>query len=160
MTVCKDKIMQCYAYLLSMPGVPLVFYPHWVTFKDAIIPLINARYKTGVHSESSVNDNCGDGSYQATIYGTNGEIRLLVGPNSGYNNTPSGYTLAGKGINYGVYYKTTSPRNDKDKDRTPVPQGVEAVKSVKTNGEKFIQNGHLYIRLGENVYDVTGRLVK
>ena len=160
MSLCRDKVLQCNAYLLSMPGVPCVFWPHWVTFKDEIKAMINARYKTGVHSESSVNDETGDGFYKATIYGTNGEIRLLLGPNSGYDSTPSGYTLAVKGVNYGVYYKSDGSRNDKDKDRTPVPQGVEAVKSVKANGEKFIRNGHLYIRLGENVYDVTGRLVK
>ena len=162
MTVCHDKIMQCYAYLLSMPGVPLVFYPHWVTFKDAIKPLINARYKAGVHSESGVNDECGDGYYKATIYGKNGEIRLLVGPNSGYNNTPSGYTLAGKGINYGVYYKTTSERGDKDTERTDRTEDVEEVKDHQSTlkGEKFIKDGQLYIRCGEQVFNVMGQAVK
>lgn len=162
MTVCRDKIMQCYAYLLSMPGVPLVFYPHWVTFKDELKPLINARYKTGVHSESSVNDECGNGYYKATIYGKNGEIRLLVGPNSGYNSTPSGYTLAGKGNNYGVYYKTTSARGDKNTERTDRTQGIEEANGEwqKAKGEKFIENGQLYIRCGEQVYDIMGNRVK
>lgn len=162
MTVCRDKVMQCYAYLLSMPGVPLVFYPHWVTFKDAIKPLINARYKTGVHSESSVSDECGDGYYKATIYGKNGEIRLLVGPNSGYNSTPTGYTLAGKGTNYGVYYKTTSARGDKNTERTDRTQGIEMANGEwqKAKGEKFIENGQLYIRCGEQVYDIMGNRVR
>lgn len=123
MTVCKDKIMQCYAYLLSMPGVPLVFFPHWVTFKDPIKKMINARYKTGVHSESAVSDEAGNGYYKATITGTNGEIRLLVGPNSGYNDTPAGFTLASKGTNYGVYYKTNSSRGDKNTERVDVASG-------------------------------------
>ncbi len=162
MTVCRDKIMQCYAYLLSMPGVPLVFYPHWVTFKDEIKPLINARYKTGVHSESSVSDECGNGYYKATITGKNGEIRLLVGPNSGYNSTPSGYTLAGRGNNYGVYYKTTSARGDKNTERTDRTQGIEEANGEwqKAKGEKFIENGQLYIRCGEQVYDIMGNRVK
>lgn len=162
MTVCRDKIMQCYAYLLSMPGVPLVFWPHWVTFKDAIKPLINARYKTGVHSESAVSDECGNGYYKATITGTHGEIRLLVGPNSGYNSTPSGYTLAGKGTNYGVYYKSDGTRGSKDTERQDRTQGVEETKveNQKANAKKFIQNGHLYFRCGEKVYDGMGRLVK
>ena len=163
MTVCRDKVMQCYAYLLSMPGVPLVFYPHWVTFKDAIKPLINARYKTGVHSESSVNDECGDGYYKATIYGKNGEIRLLVGPNSGYNATPSGFILAGRGVNYGVYYKTTSARGDKNTERADLTQDVEEVESGMQNverGVKFIENGQLYIRCGEQVFDIMGNRVR
>ena len=162
MTICRDKIKQCYAYMLSMPGVPCVFWPHWVTFKEQLKPLINARYKTGVHSESSVSDECGKGYYKATITGTNGEIRLLLGPNSGYNSTPSGYTLAGKGTNYGVYYKTTSARGDKNTERKDRTQGIEDVESgvSKVKSEKFIENGQLYIRCGEQVFDIMGRLVK
>ena len=155
------KIQQCYAYILSMPGVPCVFYPHWVKYKEQLKPMINARYKTGVHSESAVSDEAGSGYYKATITGTNGEIRLLVGPNSGYGTTPAGYTLAVKGENYGVYYKVNSPRGDKDKNRTP--QGVEDVQGDEEQhikGEKFVENGQLFIRCGEQVFDVMGRRVK
>ena len=162
MTVCKDKILQCYAYLLSMPGVPLVFYPHWVSFKDPIKKMINARYKTGVHSESAVSDEAGNGYYKATITGTNGEIRLLVGPNSGYNDTPAGFTLASKGTNYGVYYKTNSSRGDKntervDRSQTPV---VNVLSDAPVKGEKFIKDGKMYIRCDEQVFDIMGRKVR
>lgn len=162
MTVCRDKIMQCYAYLLSMPGVPLVFWPHWVTFKDDLKKMLNARYKTGVHSESSVSDECGNGYYKATITGKNGEIRVLIGPNSGYGTTPSGYTLAVKGTNYGVYYKSDGTRGDKNTERKPITQGIEEVNG-QTNvvkGEKFMENGQLYIRCGERVYDGMGRRIQ
>ena len=161
MTVCGDKILQCYAYLLSMPGVPCVFFPHWKTFKDPIKAMINARYKTGVHSESSVSDEAGNGYYKATITGTNGTIRLLVGPNSGYNDTPSGYTLASKGTNYGVYYKTNSARGDKNTERVDRTQGIEEInESSSIRGEKFMENGQLFIRCGEQVFDIMGRKVK
>lgn len=163
MTVCRDKILQCYAYMLSMPGVPCVFWPHWVTFKDEIKKMINARYKTGVHSESSVSDDCGNGFYKATITGKNGQIRLLVGPNSGYNSTPDGFTLASKGVNYGVYYKMNTPRGDKDTERQPIVQGIEDVQSDKaqsTKGVKFIKDGQLLIQVGEQVYDAMGNRVK
>ena len=123
--------------------------------------MINARYKTGVHSESAVSDESGNGYYKATISGTNGEIRVLIGPNSGYGTTPSGFTKAVTGENYGVYYRVNSPRGDKDKNRTP--QGIEIVESQKSKvegGEKFIENGQLYIRCGEQVFDAMGRLVK
>ena len=164
MTVCHDKIPQCYAFLLSMPGVPLVFWPHWVTFKDEIKAMINARYKTGVHSQSAVSDESGTNFYKATITGTNGQIRLLIGPDSGYENTPDGFTLAQKGVNYGVYIKLNSPRGDKDQSRQPiVPQGIEEVQSdnvQSAKGEKFLQDGKLYIRCGEQVFDLMGRKVK
>ena len=86
---------------------------------------------------------------------------MLVGPNSGYGTTPAGYTLAVKGENYGVYYKVNSPRGDKDKNRTP--QGVEDVQGDEEQhikGEKFVENGQLFIRCGEQVFDVMGRRVK
>ena len=154
------KIQQCYAYLLSMPGIPCVFYPHWVTFKDKIKPMINARYKTGVHSESYVEDEAGNGFYKATVKGDNGEIRVLIGPNSGYGSTPSGFTKAVTGENYGVYYKLYSSRGDKDKERKNLVESVDEVQSDKTHGTKFIQDGKLYIRLGDQVFDAMGRLVK
>lgn len=164
MGLCADKLMQAHAYMLSMPGVPCVFWPHWVTFKEPIKKMINARYKTGVHSESSVTDeSVGDGYYKATINGTNGSIRLLLGRNSGYDSTPQGYTLAVKGTNYGVYYKMNSARGDKDTERTPIVQGIENTtsdSSLKAKGEKFIENGNLYIRCGEQVFDAFGRKVK
>ena len=163
MGLCADKLMQSHAYMLSMPGVPCVFWPHWVTFKEPIKKMINARYKAGVHSESAVSDEAGNGFYKATITGTNGSIRLLLGPNSGYNTTPQGYTLAVKGVNYGVYYKMNSARGDKDTERTPIVQGIENTtsdSSLKAKGEKFIENGNLYIRCGEQVFDAFGRKVK
>ena len=161
MTVCKDKIMQCYAYLLSMPGVPLVFFPHWVTFKDPIKKMLNARCKTGVHSESAVSDEAGNGYYKATITGTNGEIRLLVGPNSGYNDTPAGFTLASKGTNYGVYYKTNSSRGDKNTERVDRSQSPveDVLADTPVKGEKFIKDGKMYIRCDKRTYDVFGQLI-
>ena len=162
MGVCRDKVLQCNAYMLSMPGVPCVFWPHWVTFKEEIKAMVNARYKTGVHSESSVSEESkGSGFYKATITGTNGKIRLLLGPNSGYNTTPSGYKLAVKGVNYGVYYKTDGTRGDKDTERHDWTQSVDKVTEQPASaGEKFIRDGRLYIRCGEQVFDATGRLVK
>ena len=76
--------------------------------------------------------------------------------------TPSGYTLATKGVNYGVYYKMTSPRGDKDKERQPVPQGIEEINTngEKAKGEKFLQDGRLFIRCGEQVFDIMGHKVK
>ena len=156
----KAKVLQCNAFILSMPGVPCVFFPHWITFKKEIKAMIDARYKTGVHSQSRVEDEAGHDYYKATIYGTNGEIRLLMGPASGYNTTPAGYTLASKGVNYGVYYKMTTPRGSKETERTPIAEGIEDVfeNQDAVKAEKFIQNGQLYIRLGDKVYDIMGRV--
>ena len=156
-----DKVMQCNAFLLSMPGIPCIFYPHWVTFKDDLKKLINARYKAGVHSESAVDDEAGNGFYKATITGTNGSIRLLLGPNSGYNTTPSGYTLAAKGTNWGVYYQTTNPIGDKCDNRTPISHThIEVVKGEKTDCQKIMQDGHIYLIKNGQWFNALGQRVK
>ena len=103
----KDRVLGANAFILSMPGVPCVFYPHWAKYKDAIGKMILARKAAGVHSESLVSDEAGNGYYKATITGKHGSIRLLLGPNSGFNTTPQGYTLAYKGGNFAMYYTST-----------------------------------------------------
>ncbi|MBR5327136.1 MAG: starch-binding protein [Paludibacteraceae bacterium] len=103
----KDRVLGANAFILSMPGVPCVFYPHWAKYKDAIGKMVLARKAAGVHSESQVSDEAGNGYYKATITGHHGSIRLLLGPNSGYNTTPAGYKLAYKGGNFAMYYTTT-----------------------------------------------------
>lgn len=103
----KDRVLGANAYILSRPGIPCVFWPHWVKYKDEINKMIMARQITGVHSESTSDEEAGDGYYKTTVYGKKGSIRLLLGPNSGYGTTPSGYSLAYKGGNFAMYYKTT-----------------------------------------------------
>lgn len=102
----KSLVLQCNAYILSMPGIPCVFYPHWVKYKEQIKPMIMARKLAGVHSESAVSDEATGSSYKATITGKTGSIVMYLG--SAYNDAaPSGYTLACKDAGYAVYYKTT-----------------------------------------------------
>lgn len=102
----KSLILQCNAYILSMPGIPCVFYPHWVKYKEEIKPMIMARKLAGVHSESAVSDEAANGYYKATITGKTGSIVMYLG--SAYTDAaPSGYTLACKDAGYAVYYKTT-----------------------------------------------------
>ena len=86
----------------------------------------------------------------------------MLGPNSGYNTTPSGFTLASKGTNYGVYYKTNTARGDKDAERTPITTAIDEVNEGQdaVKAEKFIQNGLLYIRIGDKIYDVMGRSIR
>lgn len=100
------KVIRANAFILAMPGVPCVFYPHWATFKDEIKAMIDARHATRVHSESEVLDEAGDGYYRATITGKNGTIKLFLGPNSGWQNCPEGYKAAYVGNDAGFYYQT------------------------------------------------------
>ena len=139
----QSVMLQCNAYLLSMPGVPCVFWPHWVKYKSEIKAMINARRMAGVHSESSVQEESGNGYYRATVQGKYGSVKLMLGT-AANDAAPAGYTQAVKGTDYAMYYTGTGP------------QGVENVQSEQ-KGEKFIENGQLYIRCGEHVFDAQGR---
>ena len=100
----KHKIMQAYAYLLSMPGVPCVFYPHWKSFPTEINALIDARHAVGVNSTSAVDDSeTGDNTYRAAIQGTKGYLILRVGADIYGHEPGSDYKIAAEGYGYRVY---------------------------------------------------------
>jgi alpha-amylase len=149
----KDFVLQASAYMLMMPGVPCVFYPHWVSYKEEINELIAVRKRAGIHSESQVlEEESGQYKYHATIQGHRGKVIVRVGK---YRSTtqPEGYELAVEGGSRGAYTVYIQMN----------PQGVEqpaADSSIKGRGEKFLEDGKLYIRVGERVYDITGNKIQ
>lgn len=153
----QELMLQCNAYLLSMPGVPCVFYPHWVKYKAELKEMIKARWIAGVHSESKVQDeSSGSGYYKATIVGKTGSIKLMIGANSGYATTPSGYIKAYAGNNCGVYYQGTGqwPRQKIITDLEIAEPTVLIQKS-----EKLLINNRLYIRYNDELYDMLGNKI-
>ena len=102
----KARLLQCNAFILSMPGVPCVFYPHWKEYKSEITPMVLARKAVGVHSESSVSDEGDASGYRATVTGTNGTLVLELG--NRVSTTKSGYTKAASGTGYAMWIKTNT----------------------------------------------------
>lgn len=105
----KDKTLQANAYILSMPGVPCVFWPHWknATTGPVIRKMIEARHLVGVHSESEVKDEyADDGGYQATMVGKNGYLVLQLG-NKTKNDIP-GFKKYVSGTGFAVWILTNS----------------------------------------------------
>lgn len=102
----KSVMMQCNAYILSMPGIPCVFYPHWVRYKSEIEQMIVARKAAGIHSESAVTEESGQGYYRATIQGKTGTVKLMLG-SAANDAQPQGYQVAVKGDKYAMYYQGT-----------------------------------------------------
>lgn len=101
-----DKVLQGYAYILTHPGIPCVY---WVHYKDwgaantnAIKALISIRKAKGVTSTSSVSIQVADSSkYAAIITGNNGKVAVKIGAGPW---SPSGtWTLATSGTNYAVW---------------------------------------------------------
>ncbi len=153
----KARLMQANALLLSMPGIPCIFYPHWKKYKEDLKPMIIARKWAGVHNESEVKDEYATATgYQATIVGHNGWLILCLGDRANKQGF-EGYTLAASN------YSTMEGHNESFEmwvnSSKPKPTAVEEVeceeKTVKA--EKFIQDGKMFIRLNGQVYDITGR---
>ena len=144
----KARVLQAYAYILSMPGVPCVFWPHWKSYQEEINAMIAIRKKAGIHSQSQVLEETSSSyAYSATIQGHQRKVILRLGKNRDMT-IPAGYWKCVDGDHYTIYME--------------VGQGVETVsgEQLPMSGEKFIENGQLYIRQGEHVYDATGRMVK
>jgi len=144
----KAQILQAYAYILMMPGVPCVFWPHWTYYKEEINALIALRKLAGIHSESAVTgEESGLYKYEATIQGHHRKAILRLGKNRSLD-IPAGYYMAANADHYTVFIEGG--------------QGVEEVKDngALRNGEKFIKDGRLMIRVGEQTYDAQGRLMK
>jgi len=99
------SVEQGYAYILTHPGVPCVFWPHffdWGTpLQTSIKNMVALRKAQGVSSTSSVVINAATtGLYAATI---NGNVAMKIGPNSW---SPSGtWTLALSGNNFAIWKK-------------------------------------------------------
>jgi len=100
------NILAANAFVLTHPGIPCVFYPHWRDHKDAIKAMIAARKQVGIHNQSKVEilETSGD-IYVAKVSGKYGELLIKVGSRYEYN-PPAGYTLRTSGPNYAIW--TTS----------------------------------------------------
>ena len=158
----KARLMQANAFLLSMPGVPCVFYPHWKKYKEDLKPMIIARKWAGVHSESEVKDEYSTATgYQATVVGKYGWLILCLGDKANKQGF-QGFTLAASN------YSTREGHNESfeiwvnsSKDK-PVPTGIEEVtpSDSPSRGEKFLKDGKLYIMYNGTMYNVQGNRVK
>ena len=148
----KDYVLQASAYMLMMPGVPCVFYPHWASYKSEINELIAVRKRVGIHSESVVlEEESGQYKYSATVQGHRGKVVVRVGK---FRSTtvPEGYELAVEGGDRGAYTVYVKMENE----------GVEEVtdNGLQVTGEKFMQDGKLFIRVNEQVFDMLGNKIE
>jgi alpha-amylase len=82
------EVEQAYAYVLTHPGVPCVYWKHffdWGTdLRGKITALVNARKVSGVHAGSPLfpQNNARDkGVYAALVVGSKGSLYVRVGGN-------------------------------------------------------------------------------
>lgn len=96
-------VEQAYAFILSSPGVPCVFWPHWQSnSKNAIEQMIAVRRAAGLHSESDVQVTAFDKYYESLATGHHGTVITRIGFASP-RDVPEGYYLAAGGNNWWMY---------------------------------------------------------
>ncbi|MBI5622663.1 MAG: alpha-amylase [Elusimicrobia bacterium] len=96
-----DKVMQGYAYILTHPGVPCVYWPHYFDWglRDQLRALIALRKAAGVGAESAVSVAAADrGRYAAFI---DGKVAVKIGPDDW--SPGEGWRLAAHGKDYAVW---------------------------------------------------------
>lgn len=84
------EVEQAYAYILTHPGLPCVYWKHYFDWGDdlrnKIAALINARKVAGVKSGSKINTQnnaLAVGVYAAMIEGARGQLYIRIGGNDG-----------------------------------------------------------------------------
>jgi len=142
----KRQIVEANAYLLMMPGVPCVFWPHWYTFPNEINQLIAIRKQAGIHSESKVLEEAAAANkYSAIIVGHRARVFLRMGSKRSEYAAPAGYTLVLEGDNFDIYMLDTTP--------------VEHV-AVQPAATKILDNGTMFILKDGVRYTIDGRMAQ
>ena len=100
------KVMQGYAYILTHPGVPSVFWDHYFDWglKNQIRALMRVRKDNGLHSESSVSIREARWNLYAAVI--DDKVAMKIGPGS-WSPGP-GWTLATSGNDYAVWERSNA----------------------------------------------------
>lgn len=100
----NDQILQGYAYILSHPGTPMVYYGHFQNqnLQRNIVTLIALRKEIGINSDSNYKiEKATSGLYAAYITGSKGKIAVKLG--SGDWSPQSKFTLLFTGSNLAMW---------------------------------------------------------
>ncbi|GAB2228400.1 hypothetical protein Droror1_Dr00010238 [Drosera rotundifolia] len=104
----SDKIIQGYAYILTHPGVPTIFYDHFFQWglMGQIEALVAVRTRNGIHETSTVNILAAEAdAYVAMI---DGKVIVKIGPKFDVGNLiPPGFKVTISGKDYSVWEKNT-----------------------------------------------------
>ena len=103
----KTQRLVGYAYILTHPGIPCVFWPHFfdwgADYRNRIQALINIRKAAGITSTSRMGILAATNElYAAVIDGDTNRVVVKLGRNWGWN-PGNGWTLAASGERYAVW---------------------------------------------------------
>lgn len=104
----KDQRMQMYAYVLTHPGLPCVFWPHFFDwgqdYQSRIVKLVQLRKAAGINSMSKVQVAAAERNlYAAITSGDRQNVAVKLGSSWAWNPPGEKWTLAASGTNYAVW---------------------------------------------------------
>ncbi|XP_021752948.1 alpha-amylase-like [Chenopodium quinoa] len=102
----SDKVMLGYAYILTHPGTPSIFYDHYFEWglKEEILKLTSIRQRNGLTESSSV--NIMDADADAYVAMIDGKVIVKVGPRFDVGKLiPSNFKVVAIGKDYCVWEK-------------------------------------------------------
>ena len=98
-----SKVEQGYAYILTHPGTPTVYWPHYFDWgadlQNKIRTLMTIRRNQGVTSTSTISVQMADATRYAAI--VNGNLAMKIGPGSW--SPGAGWALAASGNDWAVW---------------------------------------------------------
>lgn len=108
-----DQVMQGYAYILTHPGIPTVYWPHYFDWqspnkptpmKDEIDALLEVRKAAGIEAASPMRIVAADGDkYAAFVSGKHGTIAMKIGPGAWSPPRGERWKLVADGNDYAVW---------------------------------------------------------
>ena len=107
-----SNVGQAYAYLLTHPGVPTIYWSHMFewgsTVKNEIKESLRVRKAAGIHSQSAITIiTASNSQYVARVSGTNHDVIMKMGYGSWGNPSNEGisgtWTLETSGNNYAIW---------------------------------------------------------
>ena len=123
----NDKLTQGYAYILTHPGLPCVYWKHyfeWAEFGPKIKDLVKARKYAGVHSGSYIKSEVHGNDYVAIVGDKPSETSTLIvkiGPGLEFNPDGNIWGLETSGNGYAVWVRKSKKAETKDKVDSPKP---------------------------------------
>jgi alpha-amylase len=122
----NEKVLQGYAYILTHPGVPCVYWKHYFDWNrgNAIKAIIRARKYAGVNSGSYIKSEVHDNDYVAIVGDKPSESSTLIvkiGPGLGFKPDEAEWGLETSGEGYAVWVRKTKIAETKAKVDSPKP---------------------------------------
>ena len=109
----NNNVLAANAFILSMPGTPCIFLPHWKEYKPELKKMIAARKAAGITNQSKIIDQYElENGYYLKVQGTEGSILLTLGNLLNQEVNTSGYTLVQSGNNFAMYLSSEQYNED------------------------------------------------